>query len=325
MVEEKNTPQNFDAHLFDCALPHSESDLPLSEFVSAQLKMWPLAAANYHQLRKVIKRSVFFTDFKIDIQYNPARKRSTCANLSKDAIEQRPCFLCVEHLPVEQKGVLLLEKYFLLLNPYPIFNEHFTISSVQHVPQLITNRLDDMLQLSHRLKGRTVFYNGAECGASAPDHFHFQCVPGRVLPFDIELDMMLEKNAQPLIDEKNGRVVLIESYLRECLVLESEQAGWIVFQFNNLLSKLPVNEHSGEPMMNILARFEYGKYRVALFPRQKQRPQCFYAENEDKIMISPASVEMGGVLITPRKEDFEKITKQDIINIFEEVSYSISL
>jgi hypothetical protein len=327
MTDCEHNQQQLNAHLFDLSLTDSKSDWSslVAMFVHSQLKTWPLAATNYKNLRKVTKRSLTFADFKIDIQHNPSRMRSTCANGSKEAIKERPCFLCVEHLADEQKGLLLLDKYLLLLNPYPIFNEHLTISSIYHVPQLIEERVGDMLHLADLLRGRTLFYNGAECGASAPDHFHFQSVPERAMPVDCELDVLIDKNGRTLVDEKNGRVVLVESYLRECVVIESERAEWVVAQFDKVISKLPLNDIVGEPMMNLLANFAYGKYRFVIFPRKVQRPSCFYASGDAKITISPASVEMGGVMITPRKEDFEKISKQDIINIFEEVSYSISI
>ncbi|MCF8362852.1 MAG: DUF4922 domain-containing protein, partial [Prolixibacteraceae bacterium] len=255
----------------------------------------------------------------------PGRIRSTCASRHDKAIKERPCFLCVENLPAEQQGFLLLGKYLVLVNPYPIFKQHFTISDINHADQLIQNRVADMLQLSEKLNNFTLFYNGPECGASAPDHFHFQAVPKQTLPVDREYEHLLDHNARCLKQEKKGSVFMFDSFLRECVVFESDNIGWIEANFYHVLSKCFVNEGGKEPMINLLANYRCGTYRLFLFPRAAQRPSFFYKSGDDKILVSPASVEMGGAIITPRKEDFEKISKQDVIRIFEEVSFSISI
>jgi hypothetical protein len=290
-----------------------------------QLNLWPLAADNYQKLKKILKRTLTFGNFSVDIQHNPGRVQSTCAKTQEEHIKKRPCFLCAENLPAEQKGFLILEQYLLLINPYPIFKHHLTISDINHTPQLIHNRISDILKLSKELKNYTLFYNGPGCGASAPDHFHFQAVPKNALPVDREYELLLKHNSRCLKQDKKGAIFMVDSFLRDCVIFESDNIKWIEENFNHILPKCFLNEGGQEPMINVLANFRCGILRLFLFPRAAQRPSFFYKTGEDKIVVSPASVEMGGTIITPRKEDFDKISKQDVIRIFEEVSYSISI
>jgi len=304
------------------------SDQPnvcVEELYDNQLASWPLAAENYRKLQKTLKRTLSFGNFSIDVQHNPGRVRSTCAKTDEKEIKERPCFLCVENLPDEQKGFLMLDKYLVLVNPYPIFDRHLTISDINHTPQIIHQRIADMLKLSEKLNSYTLFYNGPECGASAPNHFHFQAVLKHKLPVDRECEQLLNHNSRQLKQDKKGSVYMVDSILRECIIFESENIEGIVENFNEILTKCFKNDNGKEPMINVLANARCGVFRLFLFPRVARRPSFFYKSGADKILVSPASVEMGGTMITPRKEDFEKITKQDVIRIFEEVSYSISL
>lgn len=75
-------------------------------------------------------------------------------------------------------------------------------------------------------------------------------------------------------------------------------------------------------MMNIISTYSDNKWRLVIFPRMKHRPDCYFKNGNDQILLSPASVDFGGVLITPREEDFDKITKDDIVKIFRQVSIS---
>lgn len=315
-----------------CLQQHIQSDIRMDqpnvcveELYDNQLASWPLAAANYLKLKKTLKRTLLFENFSIDVQHNPGRVRSTCAKTDEKEIKERSCFLCVENLPDEQKGFVMLDKYLVLVNPYPIFYRHLTISDIKHTPQLINNRIADILNLAKKLNNYTLFYNGPNCGASAPDHFHFQAVPKNTLPVDREYEYLLDHNARCLKQEKKGSVFMFDSFLRECLVFESVYVNWIEENFNHVLAKCFQNKCGQEPMINVMASFRCGTFRLFLFPRVTQRPSFFYETGDDQIIVSPASVEMGGTIITPRKEDYEKITKQDVIRIFEEVSYSISL
>jgi hypothetical protein len=307
-------------------LPLNESialatGLEKTEYLFAQqTETWPMARNHYRQFTSVERRSFEFDGFRIDLQHNPARARSTCADLSKQNIDNRRCFLCAAHLPEEQKGFVLLNKYLLLVNPFPIFHRHFTISSFHHKPQNIDGHIGDMLNLARELEGLTLFYNGPKCGASAPDHLHFQAVPFGEMPIDHELQQVLADRSTVLFSDEEIHISQVHHYLRETILLESISVQPMAKHFDRIMHLLPEETEWGEPMINVLASFVGGHYRMVIFPRKAQRPGCFYQNDEKRIMVSPASVELGGMVVTPRGEDFNKITREDLITIFKEVS-----
>ncbi|MGF7139756.1 DUF4922 domain-containing protein [Roseimarinus sediminis] len=287
-----------------------------------QLNDWPLARNHYHQLEHIERRTFNFGTFSIDVQHNAARARSTFADLSPRSIEQRPCFLCTENLPSEQKGLLLRNSYLLLINPYPIFDRHLTISDLQHCPQLIENRIADMLSIAKNLEAYTIFYNGPECGASAPDHFHFQAVVKKYLPVNAELKNQQHRLSKQ-VDEPGVKVFYGRHSLRDFVLIESEQINETDRYFRKFVAQLPLKASSPEPGINLLANYENGIYQLIIFPRKARRPKCFYSQGAEQLLVSPASVELAGILVTPRKEDFEKIDKAAIIGIFDDTSLSI--
>jgi len=285
-----------------------------------QRETWNMARNHYRQFESVERREILFDDFRLIIQHNAGRVRSTCADVSKPVIENRRCFLCLNHLPEEQKGFLLLDKYIMLVNPFPIFSQHLTISDVEHTPQKIENRIIDLLTIARDLDGFTVFYNGPRCGASAPDHFHFQAGISREMPVFSEIETLKEKNGRLILKSDDIKITSIENYLRSAILLESEYREPIDYFFDKLMKKLPFDEESDEPKVNLMANYVDGKFRLIVFPRITQRPSCYYLDGDDRIVVSVASVELGGVIVVPREEDFQKITKDDLVKIFEEVS-----
>ncbi len=305
-------------------LIETEARLPLNKQVEQlfdqQISEWPLLQSNIEALKSIERRHISFNDFGFEVQHNPARERSTCADTRKTAIEIRPCFLCINNLPPQQKGILLLDRYLLLANPYPIFENHLTISDIEHTPQNIGKRLGDMLQITRQLESYTVFYNGPACGASAPDHFHFQACPFGAMPIDNELITL----GQSFVKEtfKNEKIVIskIDNYLRTVFVFESDDSKEIIAQAEKLIETLPFHAESGEPMFNLMCNYQKEKYRLLLFPRIAQRPQCFYKTGSEQLVVSVASVELGGIIVTPRHVDYLKITKDDLVKIFEEVT-----
>lgn len=289
-----------------------------------QLTTWELAGNHYQALGTIEKRTIPFKDFQIDLQHNQHRARNTCADVSKTAIENRPCFLCAHNLPEEQKGLVISKHYLLLVNPFPIFNRHLTIADFQHSKQNISSRITDLLEIAKLINNFTIFYNGPQCGASAPDHFHFQAVPKGVLPIDAEIEHLKKQESKAIFLSEKLSLFTIEAYLRTVFVIESASANEIETIFHETLKQLPYHEASGEPMINLLANYQQGIYRLMLFPRKTQRPVCFYKDGDQQIFVSPASVEMGGLIITPREEDFMKITKTDLVDIFREVSLEVN-
>jgi hypothetical protein len=285
-----------------------------------QRETWNMARNHYRQFELIERREIASGKFKFTLQHNPPRARTTCADLSKKVIETRRCFLCASNLPEDQKGFTILNKYLMLVNPFPIFNQHLTISDFNHIPQRIENRIIDMLEMTRLLPTFTLFYNGPLCGASAPDHFHFQAAQKGVMPVDTEVDQLTPDQKKIIFDKEDFEAYSVLSYLRNCIVMES---GWkepIDYFFAQLIKKLPFNEDAGEPLLNLIASHNEGIYRLIVFPRKAHRPSCYFREGSDRIIVSPASVEFGGIVVTPREEDFQKITLKDLEEIFEEVS-----
>jgi len=280
-----------------------------------QLQNWDLARANYLGLQKAVTKSLPFSPHaELRVQFNPERIYSTSAKVDSKSISERPCFLCPAHLPGQQKAIPFGEDYLVLVNPFPIFTRHLTIPIKQHSPQQLKGRFQDMLRLAKELDNFVVFYNGPRCGASAPDHFHFQAGNKGFMPIEQDFETPLKT----LLFEENGSTIhSMDSYLRQVLVFSGADTNWLETQLEKAIAVLGrfEPEHQ-EPMMNILASWNHDHWRVFLFPRKVHRPWQFFADGPEKIMLSPAAVDLGGVLIIPRQEDFDKLdleTSRDIL------------
>ncbi len=300
------------------------STTTLSDQVKAlllhQKKNWSLVKTNYADLEKVKVRLLHFSDFKLRLQFNPERIRSSAAKTDENSINERPCFLCEKNRPVEQKGIDFNGEYNIRINPYPIFPIHLTITLNEHQPQRISGRFGDMLRLSKALNEFTVFYNGPKCGASAPDHFHFQAGLKGLMPLYSETTKIAEKYGEVLFNDETLKLIAVdEPYLRKFFLLESNNQTEIERQFDKIHNILPVRDDETEPMMNILCFYNNG-WKVVIFPREKQRPKQFFAEGDDQFLMSPASAEMGGLAVLPRENDFERITHADLVSIYRQVS-----
>ncbi|MDD2436393.1 MAG: DUF4922 domain-containing protein [Massilibacteroides sp.] len=280
-----------------------------------QLVNWPLAKRNYAALEQVQMKTFVIAGNTFNIQFNPVRIVSTAAKIDVQSIRKRACFLCRENRPVEQKGIPLLEKYTLLINPFPIFPRHLTIPEVTHTPQRIEGHFTDMLELANTFDDYILFYNGAHCGASAPDHMHFQAGNKGVLPFENEW----KRKRTLLRQAKRGNIWKISDNLRTGWILEGDDPSGLHSLFNTIYKLLPIVSEEEEPRINLLLWREEAKWIAVLFPRKTHRPACFFAEGEAQLTVSPASVDLGGVFIIPREQDFEKINPEKITRIIQEV------
>lgn len=273
----------------------------IEQLFLSQREEWPLLDESCSQMNNIKERSLKWeNDAEVILQFNPSRIVSASAKIDKKSIKERKCFLCGENRPNEQKGISFLDKYIILCNPYPILKNHLTIPLHSHVPQLIGNKMIDMLSLTELLPDYVVFYNGPKCGASAPDHFHFQA--------GLKKEILLNS----------------ENSLRSCLRVESktkEQAENLFYETYEFLKGYHPEEV--EPMMNIIAFMENNKYIIHIFPRRAHRPWQYSANGKDKLLISPGAIDMAGLFITPRKEDFESILHEDIEDIYTQVSKAI--
>lgn len=279
-----------------------------------QKQDWALARANYAALAHVQSR--YFQDSSTTIvQFNPERIRSSAAKIDKASLQARPCFFC--HRPEEQEGVKYNDSFEILVNPYPIFEDHLTIPLLRHEKQQILLFFEDMLCLASDLPDFFIFYNGPRCGASAPDHMHFQAGRKGELPI-----MENWKQAQKGIVWQGSHSVLyaLKDFQPSTFVLASSDPYEAVEAFDLLYAQLQIKADDYEPMMNIVAWMEEEVWHICLFPRRELRPSCFYAEGEANMLISPATVEMSGLFVVPLEKDFKKVTHADLENIWKEVS-----
>ncbi len=288
------------------------------QLIRDQKQEWPLAKNNYAGLEKVKTKKLAFDGFDMTVQFNPERIVSSSAKIDPKSIEARPCFLCQQNLPKEQWGIPVMEKYTILVNPFPIFSEHLTIPGIDHTGQLINSNIGDMLDLARLLEDFTVFYNGPKCGASAPDHLHFQAgIKGH-----IQLDGDYKKGSfSHDMKAKNGVAVSHwHGYARTILTLSGNDKKQLVATFHRIYSGLQHEQpDEKEPMLNILAAYENGEWTVHIFPRKLHRPWQYFEQGEKQILLSPGAADMAGLLITPREEDFKKITSMDLESIFKQV------
>jgi len=298
---------------------NSLSELSL-RLLEEQQGSWQQLAGGYASLDLVRLREVRCEGYVAYLQFNPGRIVSTGANVDEQSLRERPCFLCVQNLPPPQKGVLYRGEFLVLCNPAPIFPQHFTISSVQHLPQALEPFVPLFLDLARDLSPKlAVFYNGPRCGASAPDHMHFQASPFGLIP--VERDALEE--ARRVFRKKLGSVALstMKEYGRTTLIIESPDKESLADLFIALVGQLrKVKGSAEEPMMNVLCSYGRSGWRIILFPRRKHRPDVYFKAGEERVLISPAAVDLGGLIITPLKRDFERVGSRMIEEIFREVS-----
>ena len=288
----------------------------IQNLITEQLTFWETARNNYEALSTVKVKELNVNGVPYKVQFNPARIVSSGAKVDAKTIQERKCFLCPANLPPVQKGVPFKEHYNILVNPFPIFPRHLTIPEQAHVDQRIAARMEDMLDLAKALTDYVIFYNGPKCGASAPDHAHFQAGNKGFLPIEKDWRNQL---AEKVADYQHAALWYMNDAPRATLVIESSSKEDAAHLFDIIYRSLEVKPGEEEPMMNVLALYENEKWVVFVFPREKHRPACYTAEGEANLLSSPASVDLGGVFITPVEKDFLKITAEDIAQILSEV------
>ena len=295
--------------------------------IDRQLASWPEAARRYSDLREVKTKEITIGGMPVRVQYNPARAVSTLARTDAASIAARPCFLCRENRPQQQESMPFEgcdgRRYEILVNPFPIFPEHFTVPAVDHVPQRIAGRFPDMLRLAEAFPDMTVFYNGPESGASAPDHFHFQMGCRGFLPVERHFGLL---GPRTVMRPGAAVIALTSAYIPGLPVITAPDAKSAEAAFLRVLRSLPVSPRTGEPQLNILCWKEQDTcpesrqpvFRVLVIPRKAHRPSCYYAPEGEAVRISPASVDLGGVFIVPVEEDFRRTDAEVLQSIIRE-------
>lgn len=305
-------------------------------FIENQLAKWQTARTNHEALNQIETRRFELAGNTITVQFNPARAVSTCAKVDKSSIEARKCFLCPGNKPNEQDEIIISldEPFSLRINPYPILPGHLTISSLKHQDQVLADKT--IRQLPGKLiswleeyfaSGYVLFYNGAKCGASAPDHFHFQAVKQSDVPVIQQWERLMETAVREKeIKTENGNTYSsfqITSYICPIQVFICNHSADILPEMiNQYLESLPLHEGESEPRYNLFAWQDKQRgFTMAYFPREEHRPACYTATGGEQLLVSPGALDMAGLLVTPRKEDFDKITESDITQIYKEVAY----
>lgn len=297
----------------------SEAALALME---RQKLVWPLFAANYQALQEIEIKDFEIDGFRIRVQYNPTRIVSSGAKVDARSIRERKCFLCQANLPDEQESLILDGGYLLLCNPFPIFKTHFTIPSVSHVPQSILSRLTDFLRITCQLDRYTVFYNGPRCGASAPDHAHFQAGTRSQMPIDDEITEWVRKSGCIIADLEEASLFSYTHYLRNGFLIEARTMDAAISCFHTVYNALEIKPGEIEPMMNVICYYKENRWFIAIIPRKLHRPWQYEAEADERFLSSPGAADMGGLFITSRPEDFERVSVDLLRDIYRQVSYS---
>jgi len=284
-----------------------------------ELTNWQLARTNYEGLKTVQTKVFSFGNFDVKVQFNPARIVSSGAKVDAKTIAERKCFLCTENRPAEQTSVEFGD-YEILVNPFPIFPEHFTIAHKKHQPQQILPYFTDMLDLAQAMDDYLVFYNGPQCGASAPDHLHFQAGTKDFLPLVNDYKRLKNIYADLLVTTESHQLFQMKNYMRTVFCIESNDKESAKDAFQKLYHHFQ-DERGVEPLMNIVCLFEDNRWYVFVLPRKAFRPWQYTAEGDKQLLVSPATVEMCGIFITPIEAHFRKISKEDIESVFEQVSF----
>jgi hypothetical protein len=266
-------------------------------------------------------REIRGENWSVQVQFNPRRIVSSGARVDPESIRRRSCFLCDEHLPPEQRAILYRESYLILCNPAPIFPGHLTIAHLRHLPQSLPDNREILLRLAADFGPRmVVFYNGPRCGASAPDHLHFQAAPAGLMPVEKEF---LESGRRSKFKKRDGAVLWLAAGLgRGAIVIEGERAAAVAAALDAVIGALRSSVGSAdEPMVNVFCTHTGECWRLVIFPRRKHRPDAYYREGEERLCVSPGAVEMGGVFITHREKDFRELDPDLVREIFREVAF----
>ena len=310
------------------------------QFHDQELEHWQEAAQRYADLAQVQSRELLEGEVKMQVQWNPARIVSTGAKIDQKTIQERPCFLCDHNRPAEQHVLATEKHYQLLVNPFPILPRHFTIPTRRHQPQSIYKHFGMMRRMAWDMPSHVIFYNGPLCGASCPDHCHLQAGQRGILPIERdwkEYEGRMEKiwplpgsqeadQEETLSGSKRTGLYLLKSWACPVFVIRSVLHGPDSPLCQRLYEALPCHEEEWEPRMNVICWRQSGtgglddELITLVFPRSKHRPDCYFQEGDLQLLISPGALDMGGLLITPREQDFLRLTPQKAASILQEVT-----
>lgn len=294
-------------------------DSSISRFFNRQLEMWEDARHRFRDLKHVEVRQL---SDQLKVQFNPARIVSTGAKIDKHTLGERPCFLCERNRPKEQMTKQIDDHFQLLVNPFPILPVHFTIPATKHQPQSIYRHYGEMHRLLSLHSELMVFYNGPKCGASAPDHLHFQAGTSGVLPLQTNWQRLSRNLTDVISLTDEEKISVLRDFLVPAFVIISKSEESDEELFHRLYRSMPMRGDESEPMMNIIAWRKGDEFISVVIPREKHRPDAYFAEGEAQMMVSPGALDMAGLIITPREEDFSKINLDKATALLRECGIS---
>ena len=294
-------------------------DSSISRFFNRQLEMWEDARHRFRDLKHV---EVHQLSDQLKVQFNPARIVSTGAKIDKHTLGERPCFLCERNRPKEQMTKQIDDHFQLLVNPFPILPVHFTIPATKHQPQSIYRHYGEMHRLLSLHSELMVFYNGPKCGASAPDHLHFQAGTSGVLPLQTNWQRLSRSLTDVISLNDEEKISVLRDFLVPAFVIISKSEDCDEELFHRLYRSMPMRGDESEPMMNIIAWRKGDEFISVVIPREKHRPDAYFAEGEAQMMVSPGALDMAGLIITPREEDFNKINLDKATALLRECGIS---
>jgi hypothetical protein len=292
--------------------------------IDQQMATWPMLREAVAGLGGVEYKRLLARGAEALAQFNPQRIVSTAAKVDAATISRRPCFLCAENLPPEERGIAFGERFVALYNPFPVLHKHLVITSRRHIPQTIDGNFNSLLDLASDLGDEYfVLYNGAKCGASAPDHLHFQACERKLPPIFRDLDSW---DRRELSANSGMATFTLQGYRLNALVSRGRDRENLMIWFDTALKSLAkVTGSEAEPLVNLVVTWGEGGWTVIVFPRRKHRPDRYFAEDESKLTVSPAAIDLAGVLVVPQREHFARITSRDVEEIYAEVTLDSEL
>ena len=294
-------------------------DSSISRFFNRQLEKWDDARHRFRDLKHVETKKL---SEEVRLQFNPARIVSTGAKIDKKTLGERPCFLCDKNRPKEQMSQQIDERFHLLVNPFPILPVHFTIPARKHQPQAIYKNYGEMHRFLSLHSELMVFYNGPKCGASAPDHLHFQAGTSGILPLQANWQRLSRNLTDVISLNDEEKIAVVRDFIVPAFVIISKSEESDETLFHRLYKSMPMRGDETEPMMNIIAWRKEDEYISVVIPREKHRPEAYFAEGDAQVMVSPGALDMSGLIITPREEDFHKLTEESATTILQECGIS---
>ncbi len=311
--------------VYDDRVPALKLPVLCTVLLTEQMQTWQELREGYALLKDVRQRQVQCRGFTVVLQHNPGRMTSTTARVDEEGTRARPCFLCLNNLPEGQKAILYRNEYLILCNPMPVSAAHFTVSTLRHQPQGLNSSSQALLQLAADLgEGWMAMYNGPGCGASAPDHLHFQAMPAGTTPIEEEI-----RKGSAFVQVRHIGDAAIKQGRglgREVILIEGHHVGEVGAALSGIIAALKAaGGTDAEPMMNIIASHSDDEWHVIVFPRAKHRPEAFFADDDARVLVSPAVVEMAGLVVTPLERDFKRLDAAAVEAIYREVSQEGSI